>query len=61
MKNIPKSQVSKEGAEALAAMQRGVDKARELSIRTGTPFYVWKDGKVVDLNAEEHKYKTEKP
>jgi hypothetical protein len=22
-----------------------------LSIQTGTPFYVWKNGKVVDLNA----------
>ncbi|MCE5229888.1 hypothetical protein LLG95_09865 [bacterium] len=35
----------------MIAMRRGIRKARKLSIQTGTPFYVWKNGKVVDLNA----------
>jgi len=55
MKGIPKSEMSENGAKALAAMRRGVRKARALSIRTGTPFYVWKNGKVVDLNAKDKK------
>lgn len=51
MRGIPRSNMSKDGAKALTAMRRGVRKARALSIQTGTPFYVWKNGKVVDLNA----------
>jgi len=39
-------------AAALPALRRAAVAARELSIRTGTPFYVMKDGRVVDLNAE---------
>jgi len=38
-----------------AALCRAAVRARELSIRTGTPFYIWRDGKVVDLNAEAEK------
>jgi hypothetical protein len=38
-------------AGALAALRRAAREARRLSIETGTPFYVWRDGKVVDLNA----------
>lgn len=34
-----------------AAMHRAAKRARELSIATGTPFYVMRNGKVVDLNA----------
>jgi hypothetical protein len=37
------------------AFKRVVREARLESIRTGTPFYVWQDGKVVDLNAAEHR------
>jgi hypothetical protein len=36
---------------ALAALKRAAAAARRLSIETGTPFYVLKDGRVVDLNA----------
>jgi hypothetical protein len=32
------------------ALLRAAKAARRLSIETGTPFYVFKDGKVVDLN-----------
>jgi hypothetical protein len=33
------------------ALLRAAKAARRLSIETGTPFYVFKDGKVVDLNS----------
>ena len=39
------------------ALLRAAKKARELSIATGTPFIIWKDGKVVDLNAKPKKQK----
>ena len=35
---------------SLAALRRAAVEARELSVRTGTPFYVLQDGQVVDLN-----------
>jgi len=34
------------------ALLRASRKARELSIATGTPFYVVRDGRLVDLNAK---------
>jgi hypothetical protein len=37
------------------AFRRAVHEARLESIRTGTPFYVWQDGQIVDLNAPEHR------
>jgi hypothetical protein len=37
---------------SFAALKRAARKARELSIATGTPFYIWKNGKVVDLNPQ---------
>ena len=37
---------------SLAALRRASRQARELSERTGTPFYVMIDGQIVDLNAE---------
>ncbi|MCC6573188.1 MAG: hypothetical protein IT462_05290 [Planctomycetes bacterium] len=38
--------------DALAALKRAAKAARKLSIETGTPFWVMKDGKIVDLNAK---------
>lgn len=35
---------------SLPAMRRAARAARKLSIELGTPFYVMKDGKIVDLN-----------
>ena len=32
------------------AMLRAARRARQLAFATGTPLYVWKDGKVVNLN-----------
>jgi hypothetical protein len=43
--------MSKEAAEALKALRRAARKAREIAERTGTPFYVMKDNRIVDLNA----------
>jgi hypothetical protein len=39
------------------ALKRAAKKARRLSIATGTPFIIWKDGKVVDLNAKKKRPK----
>jgi hypothetical protein len=35
---------------SLAAMRRAAKAARALAIKTGTPLYVWRDGRVVNLN-----------
>jgi hypothetical protein len=32
------------------ALKRAARRARELAIATGTPLWVWRDGKVVDIN-----------
>jgi hypothetical protein len=37
---------------ALRALRRAARVAYRLAQETGTPFYVWKDGKVVDLLAK---------
>jgi hypothetical protein len=39
--------------DGLVALQRAVRKARELAEQTGTPFYVLRDGEIVDLVAEK--------
>jgi hypothetical protein len=39
------------------ALERAAREARKLSRKTGTPFYVLKDGKVVDLNRAEKRNK----
>ncbi len=38
--------------KALAALREASEEAWNLSVATGTPFIVWQDGKVVDLNPE---------
>ena len=38
---------------ALLALRRAAKKAPQLSRRTKTPFIVFKDGKIVDLNAKK--------
>jgi hypothetical protein len=43
--------VDKESAKTLKALRRAARRARELAERTGTPFYVMKDNRIVDLNA----------
>lgn len=46
--------------KAEEALQRAAEKARELSRQTNTPFIVLRDGKIVDLNAEERELKARK-
>ena len=42
-------------ANALPALKRAAAAARRLSVETGTPFYVMRDDRVVDLNASRTK------
>jgi hypothetical protein len=35
---------------SLPAIRRAARAARALAIKTGTPLYVWRDGRVVNLN-----------
>jgi hypothetical protein len=35
---------------SLPALRRAARAARALALKTGTPFYVWQDGRVVNLN-----------
>ena len=49
MKN--KSVISREAAGTLKALRRAARRARELGEKTGTPVYVMKNNRIVDLNA----------
>ena len=40
------------------AMLRAAREARKLAIRTGTPLYVWRDGRVVDALAPRRRGRT---
>lgn len=44
--------VDSDVAGAERALHRAATRARQLAEQTGTPFYVWKDGRVVDLQAQ---------
>lgn len=41
-------------AKAGVALGRAAVKARQLAEQTGTPLYVLKDGRVLNLNAQPH-------
>lgn len=43
---------SREAQETLRALRRGARKALELGIQTGTPVYVIKNDKIVDLTKD---------
>jgi hypothetical protein len=43
---------SKDKVGAIQSLQRAAIKARQLAERTKTPFYVFVDGRVVDLNPQ---------
>jgi hypothetical protein len=43
---------------ALAALRRSAKAARRLAEQTGTPCYVQKDGKIVDITAKPHARKS---
>ncbi len=46
---------------SLPAMRRAARAARALAIKTGTPLYVWKDGRVVNLNPKGRLKKSPRP
>ena len=50
---------SRETDEALRALRRAARRALELGIKTGTPVYVIKNNKIVDLTKEQRA--TKKP
>jgi hypothetical protein len=43
-------------SKAARALGRAATRARELAEQTGTPLYVFKDGRVVDLNPQSGSY-----
>jgi len=51
---------SKEIEDTLRALRRAAKRALELGLQMGTPVYVWKDGKIVDLTKEQKRSKKSK-
>jgi len=49
----PISPQSREIQETLRALRRAARKALELGIKTGTPVYVMREGKLVDLTKDK--------
>jgi len=47
--NRQSSSPSPEAKDTLRALRRSARRALELGLETGTPVYVWKNGKIVDL------------
>jgi len=45
---------SREVQDTLRALRRAARRALQLGLQTGTPVYVWKNNKIVDLT-KEHK------
>lgn len=42
---------------SLPALRRAARRARRLAEATGTPFYVWQDGRIVNLNPKRRRSK----
>jgi len=51
---------SREIQETLRALRRAAKRALELGIQTGTPVYVWKNNKIVDLTKKQRPSKKSK-
>jgi hypothetical protein len=51
---------SREIQETLRALRRAAKRALELGLQTGTPVYVWKNNKIVDLTKEQRPSKKSK-
>ncbi|MEN3328896.1 MAG: hypothetical protein V7638_3703, partial [Acidobacteriota bacterium] len=47
------SSISPEAKDTLRALRRAAKRALELGLQTGTPVYVWKNGKIVDRTKEQ--------
>ena len=59
MSRLEKSH-SREIKETLRALRRSARRALELGLETGTPVYVWKNGKIVDLTKAQRPTKKSK-
>lgn len=44
---------TREIEETLRALRRAAKRALELGLQTGTPVYVWKNNRIVDLTKEQ--------
>ena len=53
--------LSHEEEETLRALRRAARRALELGLQMGTPVYVWKNGKIIDLTKEHKPSKKSKP
>lgn len=51
---------SREIEDTLRALRRAARRALELGIQTGTPVYVWKNNRIVDLTKEQSQSKKSK-
>ena len=51
---------SREIEETLRALRRAARRALELGLQTGTPVYVWKNNRIVDLTKEQRPSKRTK-
>lgn len=51
---------SPEAQDTLRALRRAGKRALELGLQMGTPVYVWKNGKIVDLTKEQKPSKKSK-
>jgi len=54
------SSISLEAKDTLRALRRAAKRALELGLQMGTPVYVWKDGRIVDLTKEQRPAKKSK-
>ena len=54
------SSPSPEAKDTLRALRRAAKRALELGLQTGTPVYVWKNNKIVDLTKEQRPSKKSK-
>jgi hypothetical protein len=54
------SSISPEAKDTLRALRRAAKRALELGLQTGTPVYVWKDGRIIDLTKERRRSKKSK-
>ena len=51
---------SREIEDTLRALRRAGKRALELGLQTGTPVYVWKNNRIVDLTKEQRSAKKSK-
>lgn len=54
------SSLSPEARDTLRALRRAAKRALELGLQTGTPVYVWKNNRIVDLTKEQRPPKRSK-